>query len=203
MKLYKRLNELIEEYEKEFMYGGIQQAIDELENLIEEIGDRKFKTMAEIGTADGGTLWLYSNLFGSIGCKFIVTDMDIRPITKRVMAMITERMGVKFEIFECKNHMFRLKEPVEFLHIDGDHSYNATKSNYHFNEGMVVPGGMIVVHDTMLMEGPIRFRKELESSGVKTKTFSGHKTLCDCFGPNRINPTRRLFGMTIIYKEDI
>lgn len=196
-----KLKVLIDEYEKEFMYGGIQQTEEELDGLIDEIGDRKFGTMCEIGIADGGTLWLYAHLFGKPGGKFIVTDMDIREITRRVMNSITERTGITFDVYECKNHKFRLKENVEFLHIDGDHSYTAVKNDYFLNERMVVPGGLIIVHDTLLMEGPMRFRDDIEKSGVRNKTLRGSKNLCDCFGKNRVNPHNREFGMTIIYKE--
>ena len=191
---------LIEEYEKLFMYGGIQQATEELESLVDYIGTRKFKTMAEIGIADGGTLWLYSHLFGSKGAKFIVTDMTIRPITKKVMETITERTGITFDVYECKNYMFRLKEPVEFLHLDGDHSYVALRNDYFVNERMVEKDGIIVIHDTYLMPGPIKFREEIEKSEVDCRTFKGINTLCDCFGPNRINPHKRQFGMTVVRK---
>lgn len=196
-----RLKELVDEYESLFMPGGIQQAEEELDGLIDEIGDRKFSTMCEIGIADGGTLWLYSHLFANPETKFIITDMHIRPITIEVMKKITARTGVTFEVHECMNYKFRLKEQVDFLHIDGDHSYDATMNNYFINERMVVPGGIIIVHDTLLMEGPIKFREFIERSGVKNKTLRGSKTLCDCFGKNRINPDNKEFGMTIIYKE--
>ncbi len=194
------LKTLINEYENLFMVGGIQQAEEELDGLIDELGDRKFTTMCEIGIADGGTLWLYSQLFGAPNAKFIVTDMHIRSVTKRVMKEITKRTGITFEVHECQNYKFKLKEEVEFLHIDGDHSYAGVSNDYFFNARKVAPGGIIIVHDTLLMEGPIKFRTDIEKSGVSNKTLRGKIPLCDCFGKDRINPDGREFGMTLIYK---
>ena len=194
------LNKLVKEYE-DSIGCEIQQMSDEIEMLMKEIGDRKFESMAEIGVADGGSLWLYTNLFGKEGGRCTVTDMDIRPTAKKVMAAITERMGIQFKVVQCLSHNFILKEPVGFLHIDGDHRYKSVKHDYYINGRAVVPGGIIVMHDTVSVPGPIQFREELERNGVPTKTFRGYENLCSCFGPNKTNPNRRSLGMTIVYKE--
>ena len=61
------LYKLIQEYDQMFgeKTGGILQSLDELEQLVDEMGDRKFHSMAEIGSYRGGTLWLYSQLFAA------------------------------------------------------------------------------------------------------------------------------------------
>jgi len=194
-------DDLIKEYEERFMPGGILQARSEIKQLVEEVGERKFKVMAEIGTSCGGTLWLYANLFAEKDGCFIINDMEIPPVLKRVMSALEERIGLKFKVFECKSYLFSLKEPVEFLHIDGDHSYEAVRHDYYSNFSRVTPGGIIVLHDTMLMPGVMKFREELEKSGVETKTFIGYDTLCDCFGKGKINLFHQAFGTTVVYKN--
>lgn len=195
-----KLHELIKEYEDSFMSGGIQQSLTELEQLVEEIGDKKFGSMCEIGIADGATLWLYAHLFGAYRANFIVLDMDIRSVTKKVMAVIEQRTTVRFEVYERKSMGFVLPDRVDFLHIDGDHGIKEVQYDYQIHSKKVVSGGVIIIHDTLLIEGPSQLRQELEVSGVPSKTFSGTDTLCDCFGPNRVNPQNRAFGTTVIWK---
>lgn len=196
----KQLEDLIAEYEEYFMRGGIQQSKSDLENLVLEIGDKKFQSMFEIGIADGATLWLYSHLFAQEHANFAILDMDIRPITRKVIAAIEENTTVKFDIYERKSLGFALQYEIDFLHIDGDHGYDEVKYDYCTHSQKVVSGGVIIIHDTLLIEGPIKLRQEIEDSGTESKTLKGTDTLCDCFGLNRINPQNRAFGTTVIWK---
>jgi hypothetical protein len=195
------LKELIKEYEERFMSGGIQQSLEELEQLVKEIGDKKFTKMAEIGIADGGTLWLFAHLFSDNYAQFTVVDMDIRPITKKVMKVLEEKLLITFDVYETKQVGFKFKTSLDFLHIDGDHSYDALKYDYSTHSENVLPGGVIIIHDTMLMDGPIRIRHEIENSAKdRVITLVGHDTLCDCYGRNRINPDNKSFGTTVVWR---
>ena len=196
----KKLNDCIAEYEEYFMKGGIQQSLSDLEQLVEEIGDRKFDSLFEIGIADGATLWLYSHLFAAEGANFGVLDMDIRPITRKVIAAIEEEGTVKFDIYERKSMGFILPYQIDFLHIDGDHGVEEVAYDYNTHSKQVVPGGVIIIHDTDLIHGPVMLKHALEHTGLGMKNFHGTDTLCDCFGPNRINPQNRSFGTTVIWK---
>lgn len=196
----KKLDELIREYEEYFMFGGIQQSKSELEQLVKEVGEKKFVSMCEIGIADGATLWLYSHLFAAENANFVVLDMDIRPITRKVIAAIEEITTVRFSTFERKSLGFELPMEVDFLHIDGDHGYEEVRYDYFTHSRKVISGGIIIIHDTLLIDGPNRLRQEIEGSITASKTFRGTDTLCDCFGPNRINPQNRAFGTTVIWK---
>ena len=194
-----KLNELIAEYEEYFMEGGIQQSLQDLESLVEELGDRKFNNMVEIGIADGGTLWLYTQLFGTPGAKVTVVDMDIRAVTARVIAALEEK-GFIFKVIMDQSMNVKLEGPIDFLHIDGDHSYESLSYDYLTHSPLVIPGGLIIIHDTMLMEGPIRVRKQIEQTSGTIKTFCGTDTMCDCYGRGRINPDNKAFGLTLVYK---
>lgn len=202
------LYKLIQEYDKLFPvpHGGILQSLDELEQLVEEIGDRKFISMAEIGSCFGGTVWLYSQLFGHEGCRFTIVDIKIDPILRKVIAEIEKRKNINFYILEMASMNAEL-EALDFLHIDADHRYHMVKADYEKHSPKVKKGGRILLHDTLLDEGPgdhksgcIRFRKELEDNGENIKTFAGTIMLCDCFGPNKSNPQNRNIGISIIYK---
>ena len=206
--MQKTLYDLIQEYDQMFgeKTGGILQALDELEQLVAEIGNRKFERMTEIGAYRGGTLGLYSQLFGAPGCRFTVVDIKINPIIWDVIKEIESRMLIEFIIKESPSNEAIIK-PTGFLHIDADHRYHMVKADYERFSPFVEKGGIILLHDTLLDEGPgdhksgcIRFRKELEANGENIKTFGGTIMLCDCFGPNKSNPDNRSIGISVIYK---
>ena len=50
--------------------------------------------------------------------------------------------------------------PIRLLWIDGDHDYEAVKSDFLLWEPHVVPGGVIAFHDTYSWEGPRRVVEE-------------------------------------------
>ena len=202
------LYKLIQEYDRLFpvKHGGILQSLDELEQLVAEIGDRKFHNMVEIGSCFGGTVWLYSQLFGADGCNFTIVDIKIDSVLWDVIEEIEYRKSINFIIKESPSSSAEIEE-CDFLHIDADHRYHMVKADYERFSPKVVEGGIILLHDTLLDEGPgdhksgcIRFRKELEASGVNIKTFAGTIMLCDCFGPNKSNPDNRNIGISVIYK---
>ena len=202
------LYSLICEYDELFpvKHGGILQSLDELEQLVTEIGDRKFERMTEIGSCFGGTVWLYSQLFGAPGVKFTIIDIKINPILYDVLERIKEKMDIDFEIIEKPSSEAELTG-CDFLHIDADHRYHMVKADYERFYPCVKRGGIVVLHDTLLDEGPgdhksgcIRFRKELEAAGTNIKTFGGIIMLCDCFGPNKSNPDNRSIGISVVYK---
>lgn len=202
------LYKLIQEYDRLFpvKHGGILQSLDELEQLVTEIGDCKFIAMAEIGSCFGGTVWLYSQLFGADGCRFTIVDIKINPWLRKVIAEIQKRKNINFHVLEMPASVATL-DPIDFLHIDADHRYHMVKADYERHSPKVVKGGIVILHDTLLDEGPgdhksgcIRFRKELEASGANIKTFGGTMMLCDCFGPNKSNPDNRSIGISVIRK---
>lgn len=202
------LYRLIMEYDRLFpvKHGGILQSLDELEQLVAEMGNRKFASMAEIGSCFGGTVWLYSQLFGADGCHFTIVDIKIDLWLRKVIAEIQKRKNINFNIIEMPSSVAQI-DAVDFLHIDADHRYHMVKADYERFSPKVVPGGVVILHDTLLDEGPgdhksgcIRYRKELEANGENIKTFGGTIMLCDCFGPNKTNPHNRNIGISVVYK---
>ena len=79
---------------------------------------------------------------------------------------------------------------IDFLHIDGDHTYEGVKLDWELYSPKVRPGGYITVHDTdeSVLEnfywyadenrwngGPARLVREIEGY-VKTNLFDGKST---------------------------
>jgi len=54
----------------------------------------------------------------------------------------------------------QFREPIAFLFIDGDHSYEHVRADFDVWSPKVIPGGIIAMHDTTAWEGPKRVVRE-------------------------------------------
>src|SRR3989344_3407843 len=52
-------------------------------------------------------------------------------------------------------------EPVGFIFIDGDHTYNAVKTDFEKWYPRVIDGGIIAFHDSIKYDGPRRLLSEI------------------------------------------
>lgn len=176
---------------------GLQQCLDELQAVKNEIGDRRFSNFYEIGSDDGGSLWVYSNLFvNENGGKVNAIDITIKPSLLKVASALSKK-GFEMQIINRPSLKVDVQEEIEFLHIDGDHSYKAARSEFDKFYPLVKKGGVILLHDTLLWDGTIKLRKELEKQ-FNCKTFSGSILISGNFGhPDK---TRKSTGITMIIK---
>ena len=113
----------------------------------------------EIGTDQGGTFVCWSRLAGMEGLK-ISLDLANGPwgrtfdVVKRNSYLTT--LGNTVSIINGDSHKessyMEVKqtigeEKLDFLFIDGDHSYIGVKLDYHMYRHFVKPGGWIGFHD--------------------------------------------------------
>lgn len=191
---------LIDEYYTMFkgrINAGIQQCSDEVEQVIEYFGDRKFKNMAESGVDYGGSFWLYANLFLEEGGTFTVVDPVIKPVVREIAAIIKERKNANINILEKRSTETNLSE-LDFIHIDGDHDFKSVMQDFGHYYDNVIDGGVILMHDTLLHEGAIRARSSMESSGMfNMRTFKGFNLISGNFGVPGENLST---GITLVQK---
>lgn len=191
-----QLHSLIAEYKELFKPElGIQQCSDEVEQLIEFFGERKFNNIVEIGSDEGGSIWLYAQLFASPEAIITIVDLAVKPVLQNVIKTLKERLpDAKFVTIEGSSHHVYLRN-FDFIHIDGDHSYEAAKHDFESTWPFLLPGGFAVLHDTMLWEGTIQLREELEKE-FQTKTFKGHNLVSGHFGKEGDNLST---GITVVF----
>lgn len=67
--------------------------------------------------------------------------------------------------------------PIEFLWIDGDHSYEMVKLDYELWSPFLVDGGIIAFHDTDRREGPRRFVEQFIFKSRQFKNVSFFETI--------------------------
>lgn len=137
------------------------QVVEELARLLGDVKALNPQTVLEIGTHRGGTLYLWTRLaqpdatIVSIdlpGGKFGGGYSAFRiPIYRRFA-----RARQQLHLLRADSHAaVTLQEtrrlfagrPVDFLFIDGDHTFDGVKKDWEMYSPLVRPGGLIVFHD--------------------------------------------------------
>jgi predicted O-methyltransferase YrrM len=140
---------------------------EEIAGLAAEIEKLRPKVVVEIGTANGGTLFLASRLADpnaliiSIdlpGGKFGGGYPDWKiPIYKafarkeQVVELIRGDSHAPATFDQVKNLLGGRK--VDYLFIDGDHTYEGAKQDFERYSQLVRPGGLIGFHDIVVHKG--------------------------------------------------
>jgi predicted O-methyltransferase YrrM len=119
------------------------------------------QVVVEIGTYRGGSLRCWSSICPAT-TKFISIDLPwetsgaIDPAADIIRTRDFLRPGQILDWLRMDSHAATTKDKllailgtqqVDFLFIDGDHSYSGVKRDYELYRGLVRPGGLIAFHD--------------------------------------------------------
>lgn len=129
--------------------------------LLHEVQEKNPKVILEIGLGNGGTAWAWSKIQGLE--HLILVDMPSGPwggmtedSTKRVLSYIAENTRAKVTYISGNSQNAECLEAVktaldgqfiDFLMIDGDHSYAGVKTDFLTYSPFVSAGGLIAFHD--------------------------------------------------------
>lgn len=160
---------------------GLKQNLAELLGLSRLVGEMKPRRVCEIGTFRGGTLFVWCQL-AAHDAKIFSIDLpggqfgggyDQRSVPFfRSFALPGQRMS--FLAGSSHDETIRREfeaeldnEFLDFLFIDGDHTYEGVKQDFEFYSRRVRPGGLIAFHDILKREdfpdiGVHRFWNELK-----------------------------------------
>jgi cephalosporin hydroxylase len=145
--------------------GGLlklQQIPSEIIQLCEFFRQRQPKTVVEIGTAHGGTLFLWCRLAPP---EAAIISLDLPggihgggyppwksrlykrfPLPTQELHLLTGDSH-KPEMLAQLRAILPGDGKVDFLFIDGDHTYDGVRADFEMYSGLVRPGGLIVFHD--------------------------------------------------------
>jgi len=159
------------------------QVREEIAQLLEIISGLRPRVILEIGTARGGTLFLWTRVAAE-DALLISVDLPGGPFGggySRLRGVLYKRFACcsqRIELIRANSHSPDTLEKVkkllngryvDFLFIDGDHTYNGVKTDYEMYSELVRPGGIIAFHD--IVEHPQhpdvgvpRFWQELKKS---------------------------------------
>lgn len=136
------------------------QIPEELRRFADVLGEHEPKTVLEIGTAKGGTLYLWSRLCAE-GATMVSIDMpgmmgSVRPTNRALYRKFGRSRGVTIHTIDADSQVEPTRKraeellagkPVDFLFIDGDHSYEGVQRDFELYAPLVRPGGLVVFHD--------------------------------------------------------
>jgi cephalosporin hydroxylase len=162
-------------------YGTISpsQVVGEIRSLFEMVRELKPKTVCEIGTDKGGTLYLW--------CQASESDALILSLDLPSRMRYSERRRRLYSQFKKSKHQTltflpgdshsaaaeeRVKSTlgerqIDFLFIDGDHTYEGVKQDFLTYSKLVRSGGIIAFHDIRTVRpgcGVKEFWEELSPS---------------------------------------
>jgi predicted O-methyltransferase YrrM len=170
LKGTKTLNDIIEiAFNSSFSPIQIKE---EIENLLLILDKIKPKVILEIGTARGGTLFLFSNIAHE---EATLISVDLyQTIEAKALFKYIKKEKQKIFLIQGDSHnietLKKIKEilkdnKVDFLFIDGDHSYEGVKKDFEMYSPLVRKGGIIAFHDII----PDYYAKY----GIKTDSRAG------------------------------
>jgi predicted O-methyltransferase YrrM len=148
-------------------FGGLirpAQIRSEITDLAAIVKDLKPKTVMEIGTANGGSLFLFSRLADP---NATIVSVDLPggrfgggyPAWKIKLYQAFHLSGQKMDLLRVDSHSSETLEkvknifhgvPVDFLFIDGDHTYQGVKKDFELYSPLVRKGGVIAFHDIVI-----------------------------------------------------
>ena len=149
--------------EQAILKGAIQKP-EELESLVKLIESRKKpRCVLEIGTMAGGTLWLWCQLAYPTA-HIVSVDLPggdwgggySEELVPKLLTYTKQQQTI--QLFRCDSHdaqtlasvkrnLARQKTKIDFLFIDGDHTYDGVKSDFAMYGPLVKEDGLIVFHD--------------------------------------------------------
>lgn len=160
---FKKTNDLdiLISYTFKYYFISPTQINEEIKALLAILKNKKLENILEIGTASGGTLFLFSQIADG-SAKIISIDL---PGGKFGGGYSFWRIPI-YQAFKKENqklYLLRkdshnqetLKEAkkilnnnqLDFLFIDGDHTYEGVKKDFEMYGSLVRKGGIIAFHD--------------------------------------------------------
>lgn len=155
----------IAEIARQAITGGAQQVHGEFAWLLRQIAEMENRRLGvEIGVHVGASYSALSQFFD----KMILVDPDLSKMRFPVRSQDCLKKGSSSDVALAES----VENDIDFLLIDGDHSYPAVASDFHIWIEKMTPGGIVALHDIRGVDargerdGVSRFWGELKASGV-------------------------------------
>jgi cephalosporin hydroxylase len=137
------------------------QIRSEIEQLAQTIAEQKPRTVVEIGTASGGTLFLWARL-SHPEAIIISIDLPGGPFGGGYAVWLAS-LYRSFALSRQRIHLIRgdshshetagqvrallRGRPIDFAFIDGDHTYDGVKRDFELYSPLLAPQGSAAFHD--------------------------------------------------------
>lgn len=158
------------QFTRQWLGVGAVQLLEEIGAVLGYIRLEKPRRICEIGTEDGGTTFLLSQLLPSVE---LIIGIDLYVQNKPRLQYLRPK-NQQLRLLDGPSHtgtMVRRVEKIlggtqlDVLFIDGDHRYEGVKKDFVMYRHLVREGGLILFHDIVQDHG-VRY-------GKITSAFSG------------------------------
>lgn len=186
------------------------QKKNEILGLLSLLRSRPPRRICEIGSARGGALFLFSQIAAADAA---ILSVDIAYNRPRCWAH--RRLGHESQKITCMgadSHSSRTlaevrrwlgNDKIDFLFIDGDHSFDGVSSDYSMYSPWVRPGGIIAFHD-IIPDYRTRYGTPTEAYvGEVPRFWSELKQTCGCRASELIeDPMQDGMGIGVLWSPE-
>lgn len=140
-----------------------RQSPEEIEALYDRVCALRPRRVLEIGTAKGGTLYLWAQAAHE---EAVLASVDLPggrfgggyPEPKAAFFEAFARPGQTIRLLRADSHAPECREavrrafdgaPIDFAFIDGDHTYEGVRRDWNDYAPLVRPGGLVAFHDIL------------------------------------------------------
>lgn len=164
------------------------QVPSELHRLAEIIGELCPERALEIGTCRGGTLCLLSRLASS-SASIVSVDLpggEFGGGYARIRSPLYQSFGKYFQrirLIRGSSHSQEIldevskEKPLDYIFIDGDHTYEGVKQDFLMYSPLVRAGGVVAFHD--IAEHPPEVGCEVDRFWNEVKTQYRHEEIIE------------------------
>ena len=145
-------------YREIAMKSKASQGPDEMEWLLNKVGAIKPKVIVEIGVHLGHSMKAWQDAFKPK--RMVGIDGETNETIEDYIK--SKRLKANFLIADSHDQstleavsVYLGGEKVDFLFIDGDHSYEGVKQDYEMYSPLVRKGGIIAFHDAGITDHPL------------------------------------------------
>jgi predicted O-methyltransferase YrrM len=179
----------------------IKEEIARLSGIVKALAPA---AVCEIGAAGCGTTFLFARA-AAPGSLVISLDLGLEEARRRASALFA-REGQRVVCLKADSHrpetvreVERLLagRPLDFLFIDGDHSYEGVARDFELYAPLVRPGGLIALHDIV----PLAERDERHTVGGVPRFWRELKARHPSAQEIVADPEQSAFGIGLIYPE--
>lgn len=178
-------------------YGVYQveamQLREEIASLSELVADQDPDIVMEIGTHNGGTFYIWSRCFASAS-QFVSLDLPggrfgggYQQRKTRIYESFAPSKSTEFVRADSHDEgtLERISDilqgQIDFLFIDGDHTYEGVKSDFEMYKPLVSDDGIIALHD--IVEHPNTEQEvydRIDESGIEDRHIYWTESHPDC-----------------------
>lgn len=162
------------------------QNVREITRLYRFVEERRPRTLLEIGTAKGGSLFLFCQAAAD-DATIVSIDLPLGrngggyPAWKAPIYRKFVKPGQRIELLRTSSHLPESRDRAralapggyDLIMIDADHSYEGVKIDFELYSPLLAPGGVIVLHDILQN----RFDAEIEVDRLWNELKPGYETL--------------------------